>query len=103
MLRRIVHSAGLVRMVGNPEAFGFGRGWGGASAISSAIWLALSEGEQSAGDAVGGVTDYVFFAGKVAGDAADAELFNAVDVNLDGRGVLGCIARQRFRREGRGV
>ena len=74
------------RIVGNRKQFGFGGRWGGASAISSAIWLALAEGEQGTGDAVGGVADYVFFAGEVAGDAADAECLDAFDIGLDGRG-----------------
>jgi len=43
----------------------------------------VAQGEECAGDAVGGVTDDVFFAGEVAGDAADAELLDPVDVNLN--------------------
>ena len=59
--------------------------------------MLCAEGEQCAGDAVGGVADHVLFAGEVAGDAADAEAFNALDVDLDGRRVLGRVARESLR------
>src|ERR1700733_8315496 len=64
---------------------------------------ALAEGEQCACHAVSGVTDYVLFAGEVAGDAADAKFLNAIDIDLDGRRMLGSITCERLGREGSGV
>ena len=82
------------------------------SAILGIAWeldLALggecraTQGQQCTGNAACGVANDVFFAGEIAGDAAYTHGFDAVNVRLDGRCLLGGIASECLRREGRGI
>ena len=59
--------------------------------------------EKGLGNAIGSVANDVFFAGEIAGDAANAESFNARNIGFDGRAAFGRITRQRLRRKGRGI
>lgn len=78
-------------------------GWFGGKIVR--IWAVsgpvgregVTEGEQRARNAVGGVANKDLFTSEVAGDAADAKFFDTLDIYLNGRSVLGCITGQGFR------
>ena len=70
---------------------------------STARGTDVSQRQQRAGHAVGGVAHHALFAGEVAGDAAHAQRLDALDVGHDRRCALGRVARQRLRRERRRI
>jgi len=54
------------------------------------------KGEQSVGDVIGGVAQYIAFGGEVAGDALDAEGLDALDVGNGGFGAFSGVTLAYF-------
>ena len=59
----------------------------------------VTQGKQGFSDSIGCMTDDVFFAGKVTGDAADAQCLDTFHVGDDRRCPLGPVTGKCFRRK----
>jgi len=64
--------------------------------LSGFCGVALRQIQHGIGDAGGQMPHHVFFAGKITGDAAHAELLDSRDIGHDRCGAFGCIAIDRL-------